>query len=212
MSHFDSPQVRIPAGYIDAVNDVVIGGKPDFGTSTTVSKLAGQLGQGMWLDDSEISWKSATPGFGGHFRYVRLSAASSAGVRGQIVFWDTLVLAASPLYQVTTLETGSASGATLIAGIVLNPSWGAGNYSIIQDAGLTYVQMRAALTVAGVTGAPIFAAGAGAGADNGFADYVTTWTLATASYQMQKFLGTAAAAPANSSLTPVYLRLGNIRG
>lgn len=212
MSHFDSPVPRVTSGYIDAVNDVVIGGKPAFGSSLTASMESGQLGQGFWMDDSDLQWKSATPGFGGHFRYVRLSAASSAVVRGQIVFWDTLVLAASNLYQVTTLETGSASGATLIAGIVLNPSWTAGNYSIIQDAGLTYVQMRAALTVAGATGVPIFAAGAGAGADNGFADYVTTWTLATASYQMQKFLGTAAAAPSNGSLTPVYLRLGNIRG
>lgn len=213
MSHFDSPIVRLTTGNIDTINDTVIAGFPAFGTSATVSMVAGQLGQGFWLDDSALQYASATAVYGGHFRYVRLAAAATTlPVRGQIVFWDTLANAVDNLYQVTTLETGSATGATLMAGIVLNgTTWVKGNYSVIQDAGLCYVQFRAALTGASATGAGVFAAGAGAGADNGFADVQTQSTTIT-DIMLQRYVGTAAAAPTNGSLTPVYLRFTNLRG
>jgi hypothetical protein len=211
MSHFDSPIVRLTTGYIDTINDTVIAGKPDFGTSTTVSKLAGQLGQGFWLDDSNIQYSSSTAVYGGHFRYVLLSSASTAVVRGQIVFWDILATAADSAYQVTTLETGSVSGAQLQAGIVLNPAWAAGKYSVIQDVGPCYVQFRGTLTAAGGAGSAVFCAGAGAGVDNGFADVLAQAT-ATTEQTMQRYLGTAQETPTNAGLKRVYLRFGNVRG
>ena len=214
MSHFDSPIVRLTTGFIDTINDTVVGGKPAFGTSSTVSTVAGQLGQGFWLDDSALQWNSATPGFGGHFRYVRLStAATTLPVRGQIVFWDLTSVAVDNLYQVTTLESGSTTGALFAAGIVLNGvSWAKGNYSVIQDVGPCYVQFRGTLTgAASAFGAGVFCAGAGAGVDNGFAD-VQTQSTAITDVMLQRFLGTAMGAPTNASLTVVNLRLGNTRG
>lgn len=211
MSHFDSPIVRLTTGNIDTINDTVIAGAPAFGNSTSVSMLAGQLGQGFWLDDSALQYASATPVYGGHFRYVLLKTGSTAVVRGQLVFWDTLANAADNAYQVTTAETGSATGATLIAGVVLNAAWGASKYSVIQDAGVCYVQFRASLTGASAAGAGVYAAGAGAGADNGFADTQSQGTTET-DIMLQRFLGTANGTPSNGSLTPVYLRFTNLRG
>jgi hypothetical protein len=211
MSHYDSPSIRLTTGYIDNINDVVVGGKPAFGNSTTQSMLPGQLGQGCWLDDNVIQWSLATPGFGGHFRYVRLSAASSAVVRGQIVFWDTVANAVDNLYQVTTLETGSATGALNAAGIVLNAGWSAGRYSVIQDIGPCYVQFRGTLTGASAAGAGVYAAGAGAGADNGFADTQSAATAIT-DVMLQRYIGTADGTPNNGTLTLVYVNIHNVRG
>jgi hypothetical protein len=214
MSHYDSPIIRLTTGYIDTINDVVIGGQPAFGTSLTSSMEAGQLGQGFWLDDSAISYASATPGYGGHFRYVRLSsAATTLPVRGSIVFWDLASVAASNLYQVTTLESGSTTGALFPAGIVLNgTTWAKNNYSVIQDVGLCYVQFRATLTGAQTQfGAGVYAAGAGAGVDNALADVQSQGTAIT-DVMLQRYLGTAWGAPTNGSLTPVYLNIHNVKG
>jgi hypothetical protein len=214
MSHFDSPIIRLTTGNIDTINDVVVAGAPAFGTSTTVSMLAGQLGQGFWLDDSAIQYASSTAVYGGHFRYVRLSsAATTLPVRGQIVFWDLTSVAVDNLYQVTTLESGSTTGALFAAGIVLNgTTWAKNNYSVIQDVGPCYVQFRGTLTgAASAFGAGVFCAGAGAGVDNGFADVQTQSTSIT-DVMLQRFLGTAIDAPTNGSLSRVYLRFGNVRG
>lgn len=206
--------IRIPAGAINNVNDSVIGNDP-VGNSTTLSQVAGQLGKVVQLDDSQLIYKSSIGTvFGGMFQYVRLAAAASAVVVGQIVFWDQSV--ADNLFQVTTLESGSTPGAQLRAGIVLNNSWAAGNYSYIQIFGPTFVKFRAVLTEAGQAGCGCFAAAAGAGADNGLADVIGTADPATfgdVSLMESRFLGNAGnVAPTGGSLTLVNLTLSNPRG
>jgi hypothetical protein len=216
MSRYDSPIVRLTTGFIDNINDTVIGGKPAFGSSLTQSMLAGQLGQGFWLDDTDILWNSATPGYGGHFRYVLLSAASSAVVRGQCVFWDVITAPnTAGNMTVTTLETGSTDGGMQMAGIVLNSGWAAGKYSVIQDIGITYVKFRAVLTAAGALGSRVFEAAAGAGADNGLFDVVDSGaapTFADISKMTGRFLGIAQEAPAGGGLKRVDIFIRNIRG
>lgn len=215
MSHYDSPIVRLTTGFIDNINDTVVGGGGGGTGAGGSAKTAGQLGQGFWLDDSILQWNSATAGFGGHFRYVRLSSASVAPLeRGQIVFWDVTV--ADNLYQVTTSEAGTTPGAMLRAGIVLNASWTPGNYSVIQDVGPCYVQFRAALTaVPSGVGCGVYCAAAGAGVDNGEADVLANANPATwsdVSIFQGRYLGTAITLPVNGGLTLVDLDFKNIRG
>lgn len=206
--------IRIPAGAINNVNDTVIGNDP-VGNSTTTSQVAGQLGKTVDLDDSQVIYKSSIGTvYGGRFQYVRLAATATAVVVGQIVFWDQTV--ADNLFQVTTLESGSTPGAQLRAGIVLNNSWSAGNYSYIQILGPTYVKFRATLTETGAAGCACFAAAAGAGADNGFADVMGTADPATfgdVTLLEARFLGNAGnTAPTGGSLVLVNLQLSNPRG
>lgn len=206
-----SPIIRITTGFLDTVNDSIIGGVA--GISGT-SKFAGQLGAPVWLDDSQVTFQSATAIFGGRFRYVRLAAAATAVVRGQIVFWDISV--ADNLYQVTTSEAGSTPGAQLRAGIVLNPSWTAGNYGFIQDVGPCYVKFRAALTTAPAgVGVAVYCAGAGAGADNGFADTLSGAAPATFSdvtILQNRYLGAAIELPTNGGLKLTNINFMNLRG
>jgi hypothetical protein len=212
--NFANPIIRLTTGFIDNINDVVIAGMPAFGTSETESMLAGQLGQGFFMDDAIIQYSSSTPVYGGHFRYVKLAAAATAVVRGQLVFWDLSV--ADGLYQVTTSEAGSVPGAQLRAGVVLNEDWTAGRYSVIQDVGPTYVKYRAALTAAPAgAGAAVYAAAAGAGADNGLADVVNSadpTTFSDVGLLQARFLGNAIDLPTNGGTGRVYLNFLNIRG
>jgi hypothetical protein len=203
---FNSAIIRMTAGPINQINDAVVG-MPAAPLGPGVSKFAGQLGAGIYLDDANILYNSAVGTvYGGHFRYVRLAAAATAVVVGQIVFWDLTV--ANNLYQVTTSEAGSATGATLAAGIVLNNKWTAGNYSVIQDIGDCFVQFRGTLTGASAAGAGVYCAGAGTGVDNGFADVQTQSTTIT-DIMLQRFLGTAKGTPTNGSLTLVSLKMVN---
>jgi hypothetical protein len=209
---WNSPIVRMTTGLINTVNDAVIGGEAGI---SGASKFAGQLGAPVWIDDGALFF-SSTVGtvYGGRFRYVRLAAAASAVVRGQIVFWDISV--ADNLFQVTTVESGSVPGAQLRAGIVLNPSWSAGNYGFVQDVGPTYVKFRAALTAvpAGV-GVSVYAAAAGAGADNGLADVVNSADPASFSdvgLLQNRYLGSAIELPTNAGVKLVNVNLMNLRG
>ena len=208
-------QIQRMNGPINTINDQVIGGRPAFGSSTTVSKVGGQLGKWIWLDDGTVIYNSTTGTvYGGRFRYVRLAAAATAVVRGQIVFWDISV--ADSLFQVTTSEAGSVPGAQLMAGVVLNPSWSAGYYSYIQEIGPVFVKFRAALThaPAGV-GTAVYAAAAGAGADNGLADTVDTADLAAFSdvgLLQNRYLGASIELPTNGGTKLTYLNPRNLRG
>jgi hypothetical protein len=212
---FDTKIHRVNSGTINQVNDASPGM-----TSTPMgpnrSHYLGELGQGIWLDDSQIVCSTAA-GFkqvyGGHFRYVRLAAAATAVVAGQLVFWDLSV--ADNLYQVTTSEAVSADAAMFRAGVVLNPSWAAGYYSFIQDVGPVFVKFRAVLTDAGILGSRCFCAAAGAGADNGLADVFDDANPATfgdVGRFMSRYLGEAIAAPVGGALSLVYLNAKNTRG
>lgn len=209
---WDSPIIRISAGAINAVNDTVIGGVAGI---SGVSKYAGQLGKPVWLDDSQLVFKSSIGTvFGGRFRYVRLAAAATAVVVGQIVFWDISV--ADNLYQVTTSEAGSTPGAQLRAGIVLNSGWSAGNYSFIQDVGPTFVQFRSALSTAPAgVGVAVYCAAAGAGANNGFADTISAagaTVFSDVTLMQNRYLGSAIQLPTNGGLKLTNVNFMNLRG
>lgn len=199
-------------GPINTVNDEVIGGQPAFGSSSTRSKVAGQLGKWLDLDDSMLVFDSSVGTiYGGRFQYVRLAAAATEPALGQIVFWDISV--DNDLFQVTTVESGSVPGAQFRAGIVINPDWTPGNYSFIQTIGLVDVKFRAALThaPAGV-GVAVYAAAAGAGADNGLADTIDSADPATFSdvnLMANRYLGTAKELPVNGGTTLVNLMPAN---
>lgn len=197
----ESNILRLGAGNINAVNDLYIGttGVPNGGPLR--SHFAGQLGKVVSLDDDNIVYDSSVGTvYGGQFQYVRLSASATTPLaRGQIVFWDPTV--APNLFQVTTPETVSTPDSTLFAGIVLNPSWTAGYYSLIQLSGLVYVKFKASLTTAGAVGCPVYAATAG-GSDNGLANVITTDATAAIN---ATFLGRAYDIPTGGSTVRVWL-------
>jgi hypothetical protein len=210
---FHSPILRMTAGPINRINDPLIG-MIQAPMGPGVSKYQGQLGQGIWLDDSNILFDSVMGTvYGGHFRYVRLAAASTAVVVGQIVFWDPTV--ADNLYQVTTSEAGSVDNAMFAAGVVLNSGWTAGNYGVIQDIGPTFVRFRAVLTSAGAIGSRVYCAGVGAGADNGFADVLSSAAptlFSDVSLMQGRYLGVGVTAPVGGALRLVNLAIHNLKG
>lgn len=209
---WSSQIIRVTAGSINAVNDSVIGGGSTGASGS--SKYAGQLGQPVWLADNQLVFTSSIGTvYGGRFRYVRLAAAASAVVVGQIVFWDISV--ADNLYQVTTSEAGSTTGAQLRAGIVLNNSWTAGNYSFIQDVGPVYTKFRTTLTGAGAVGIGVYCAAAGAGVDNGLADVISSanpTTFGDVALMQNRYLGAAIDLPTNGGLDRVNINFMNLRG
>lgn len=205
-----SPIIRLN-GAINKIEDTLIGGVPDF--AATGSQVSGQLGQTFALTDSQLIYDSAMGTvYGGLFQYVRLAAAAGAPAVGQGLFWDVSV--APNLYQVTTVESGSADGAMQLAGINLNSGLSAGNYGVIQLSGLCYVKFRAVLTAAGAAGSRVFAAGAGAGADLGEFDVIDSGAAAVfsdVSKMLGRYAGVAFEAPANDSLKRVWLNIHNLR-
>src|SRR5262245_29322118 len=119
--------VRIPSGFIDSVNDPVIGMAAAPG-GTGVSKFAGQLGMEFELRTDMIRLKNpAVPVARGKFMYVRLAAAASSPAVGATVNWDATV--ARNLYQVTT-AAGTAAGTVLSTGVT------PGYYTVIQTSAL----------------------------------------------------------------------------
>lgn len=207
----DSPILRLTTGFINNINDTVIGGMAGLGS---ISKFAGQLGKTMWLDDSQLLYTGATAFFGGRFRYVRLAAGAAAVALGQILFWDTSV--ADNLFQVTDNETTSSTDAAMMrAGINLNASWTAGNYGIIQDVGPVPVKFRAVLTQAGSKGGSVYAAGVGAGADNGLADQIGSANpplFSDVQLMQGRYIGSAVTAPVGGATSLVYVNFINQRG
>ncbi|MGD9935146.1 MAG: hypothetical protein AB7T37_15735 [Dehalococcoidia bacterium] len=186
--------LRISSGYINQVNDPVPGLSAVPG-GTGVSPYFGQVGKWLDLDDSALKFNSSVGTvWGGRFQYVKLAAtATSNPAVGQIVFWDDANAASE--YEVTTLEDASSTpNAVQIAGIVLSNVWTAGYYSIIQTVGLVNVKFRAVLTSAGQLGSSVYAAGAGAGADNGLADVIASATptqFGDVTLMQARFLGVA---------------------
>ncbi len=210
---------RLSSGYINQVNDSLPGGGGG-NIGPQVGLAPGQLGKILELDDSELSPIVNTAigtVYGGGFRYVQLSSGSTANpVPGQIVFWDPIASSADNAFVVTTLESGTVPGAQSPAGIVLCSTWGVSNYSFIQCWGPTFVKFRATLThtPTGV-GEAVYAAAAGAGADNGFADTLSTADPADFSdvtLLQNRYLGTSEQLPTNGGLKLVNLRRLNERG
>lgn len=209
---------RLASGAINTVNDSLAGGGGG-NIGPQIGLAPGQLGKILEIDDSELSpIVDTTMGtvYGGGFRYVKLSAAASAVVVGQIVFWDALATAADNLFSVTTLESGTVAGAQYPAGVVLNSGWTAGNYSFVQCWGPTFLKFIAALTQAPAgIGEAVYCAAMGAGVDNGFADCIGTANptlFSDVALMQNRYLGASIQLPTNGGLKLVNLRRLNERG
>lgn len=207
---------RLSSGALNTVNDTLIGGGGG-NIGPQIGLAPGQLGKIIELDDSELGpVTDTTMGtlYGGEFQYVRLAAAATAVVVGQIVFWDISV--ADNLFQVTTSEAGSTVGAQFRAGIVLNSDWDAGNYGYIQRLGPTYVKFASVLTGTAQIGGAVYCAAIGAGANNGFADIydlsAVGVTFNDAGLLDNRYLGAAIDLPVASGLKLVNLNFRNLRG
>ncbi len=208
---------RLASGYINQVNDALPGGGGG-NIGPQVGLAPGQLGKILELDDSELIYNSTVGTvYGGGFRYVQLATGSTANpVPGQIVFWNPFATSADNLYAVTTLETSTDPGAQYPAGIVLGSAWTVGYYSFIQCWGPTFVKFRATLThtPTGI-GEAVYAAAAGAGADNGFADTLSTadpTDFSDVTLLQNRYLGASIQVPTNGGLKLVNLRRLNERG
>jgi hypothetical protein len=189
---------RVTTGLLNTVNDAIPAQTTSSGTGAT--RYGGQLGQRIALGPDEVKFDPTIGNlYGGVYQYVRVAAASTALLRGMILFWDPSV--AENLYQVTAVEP---TGVSLIAGICLNVIT-PGNYGFIQIAGRATVKFRAALTKVAAVGDLVLAAAAGAGADNATADVLADATGLT-SVQVRHLVGIAEEAPTNGGLKIVRLR------
>ncbi len=208
----ESPVFRSHTGYINDINDAVIGMRTAPG-GLGISKFAGQLGKFWKGDDSNVRCKTGAV-YGGISQYVRLAAGAAVPVAGQVLFWDTIGNAADNLFQVTTAESGSTDAAMLGAGICLTPLLTVGNYTAIQVEGPVYVQFRAALTAVGAAASRVYCAAVG-GADLGFADVVDSGgaaAISDVSKMAGRFIGVAQEAPTNGGLKRVYVNFLRLRG
>ncbi len=197
--------IRVTTGLLNTVNDSLPGQVVSSGTGA--SKYQGQLGQRIELGPDLVKFDSTIGTLlGGEYQYVRFASGMTATpARGLLAFWDTSV--AEDLYQVTMDEGGLTQGANLNAGVVLNVVT-KGNYGFIQVQGRASVKFRAVLTGTAATGVPVFAAGAGAGADVATADVLGTGanpTFTQTVSQEARFLGIAEAIPVAGGISIVQL-------
>lgn len=207
-SPWSSQIIRVSTGFLNTVNDTVIAGVPSF-PGGSVSKFAGQLGKHLTVGNDQIEGMyDSTVGtlYAGRYRYVRRRSTdddSPAVAPGKIAFWDTTVTNWQNAFQVTTDENLSSSqNAVMRAGIFIG-NIEPGNYGFIQDLGEVFVRFRSVLTTSGVTGSPVYAAGAGdLGNDQGTCDTITTDSTAI---QNEKFMGWAVVAPTNGGLKQILL-------
>jgi hypothetical protein len=200
--------VRVSTGFLNRVNDPIIGSSSTL-MGPGLSRFAGMIGATVILGPNEVQYDSNIGTlYGGVYQYVRFAPAGTYP-RGSTLFWDLSV--AENLYQVTSVE--AASGAKLLAGVSINPTAGAyaitpGNYGYICVGGKVAVQFRAVLTGVPSVGVAVYAAGAGAGADNAEADVLNNAapaTLGDAALLDARFLGWAETAPANNTISNVWL-------
>jgi hypothetical protein len=195
---FTSQIGKVTTGLLNTVNDALPAQIVSSGTG--LARYSGQLGQRVALGPDEVKFSSAIGTlYGGVYQYVRIAAASTALLRGRLLFWDTSV--SENLYQVTAVEP---TGVSLIAGVALNVIT-PGNYGWIQVAGRATCLFRAALTKAAAVGDLVLAAAQGAGADNATCDVLADATGLT-SVQMRHLVGVAEEAPTNGGLKIVRLR------
>jgi len=131
-------------GYINAINDSVPGGV----ITTVPNNQAGQgqqslPGDHVVFDDATaqgISKTSVGTVYGGYFQYVTLDSAASTLYLGQALYWK-LTSNTQGVYCVTNVQTGNRPA---FAGVVLNPTWTAGNWSWIQNLGRATMLVDAA--------------------------------------------------------------------
>lgn len=200
----DQGNLRLSAP-LNTTNDAIAGGNVAGGTGQPLYQ--GLVGKRIWLDNAAALQLSATATgtlYAGIYQYVQfLSGTTASNARGQIVFWSigtssaTAVLTSGSQYVVT--PDGSATvGDGLWAGITLNAVT-KGNYGWIQIAGLASVLFRSSVT-ATTAGVNVIVVTTSNVAD-GIAD-----ATATTNSTQKSTLGVALEAPANSTISKVFVK------
>lgn len=209
---FTQQQVRMTNLYLNWCDDPapgVIIASANF-PGGIVQPYTGQVGSKFFYDSDQMNKLSDPTSllYGGAYQYVKFKLGDTFA-KGQLAFWDRSV--ADDLYQVTTTESNTTLPASLIAGVVINVAGHAntpGNYGFIQVEGRASVKFRAVLSSPGQTGSPVFAAAAGAGADNALADVLGgggAATVDTVARAIDRFIGRAEAAPVGGAVSIVSL-------
>jgi hypothetical protein len=174
-SNFTKQPQFLTAKYFNTgAGDTVIGGSLT-GVPTNIGASAGDQtrpGDRLVLgaaDALALSDPAVGTLYGGLYQYVTTALvghSTSAPARANLAFWDVSVVDA--LYQVTADED-DVRGINLIAGVYIN-TLTKGNSWWIAVAGKVIANFRAVFTGAPATGCAVYAANAGAGADNGTLD------------------------------------------
>lgn len=208
---------RVPSGSLNFGSDAVIG-MSTAPSVTGLSQFPGQLGSTIELDDT-MAGQLSTPAVGtllaGVYEYVQFDA-SVTWKRGMVCFWDETV--AANLYRVTVTEAnGGTAGAVSVAGYVLHPNTGTTGaltplqFGWIQILGKASALFRANLTSAGAIGSPVYAAAAGAGADNATSDVLGSGagaTVTSVALAQLRLMGMAQAAPVGGQISVIDMHGG----
>jgi hypothetical protein len=197
MGNWESPIIRVN-GYLNTVNDSVIGGQSSIGSR---SKFGGQLGKHLYFQQSEIAQMSkASVGtlYEGAYQYVKFNAGDTAPVIGQAAFW----LAGQSVgdFTVSTDSQGNFTTAPSMAGVFISiPT--AGNYCFIQVAGIATVKYKSGLTVAAATGQAVIVLAAG-----------TFDTITAAGSNVPQYAGYAWTLPVTNDLALIQMAPLGLRG
>lgn len=200
-------------GYINNVNDAVIGGQLTTVPGSVPASQAEQTlpGDHVVLDEAAAQAKSTTAsGFalchGGYYQYVQLDSAASTVFLGQALYWkDTSVLSGDTVYTVTNNQVTNIPA---LAGFVLNPNWTAGNYSWMQCLGRVTALIDAASGAVSIGSS--LSLSTSTGTSNGSLT-VSTSTSATAPAYFVGIAEVALATPSAGSTTLVDVQKVTLR-
>lgn len=209
MANSWSKQPIWQGGYLNAVNDSVIGG-----ALTTVPASVGASqgqqtlpGDHLVLDEvAAVAASNTVTGtlHGGYFQYVLLDASATTLFLGQTLYWK-MTTNTTGIYTVTNVQTGNTPN---FAGVVLNPSWTAGNYSWIQCLG------RATILVDAASGAVSIGSSLSLSAATGTSNGSVLVSTSTAAAAPSLFVGiaeTAVATPAAGLTAVVSIQKASLR-
>jgi len=206
-------------GYLNSNNDPTQTGmfEPITGLELPSGVVLGQYAD--WLESEVAPYADPNVGtlYAGRYQRVQLDPSldtdASPLKRGQLLFWVDPTNSAKA-WQVTNVEPDDDS---LIAGFYLNPDTGddnavdAGNYFWMQafnGGGVASVLLKTALTGVAAIGQAVFAADAGAGADNATADILDGGgnpTFTDAANMQTRYLGRANVLPVGGTIITISL-------
>ena len=158
MSAFNSDIIIVSTGYLNTVNDTVIGNQAGV---TGVSKFGGQLGKVLQVSAEQIGQmfdSSVGTLYSGNYQYVQLSSSigTPAPEIGQLLFWDYSAGLSNFIVTDTKDETSTPTPAGVYIGGIE-----AGNYGFIYTGPGLVNGLFGALTNAASTGQGLVVTSAG---------------------------------------------------
>lgn len=194
-------------------NETVASGlvEPITGLELTSGLVLGQFTD--WTNAEVARYTNTAVGtlYAGRYMRVRLDPSAATLKRGQLLWW---VQGGTFKHQVTNVEP---SDLTPLAGIYNNSDAGgtapvtAGNFFWMQAfgvGGVASVLLKTALTGVPAVGQSVYAAGAGAGADNATSDILDAGgnpTFTDAANMNNRFIGKALVLPVGGTIITVSL-------